>query len=231
MSKNENSEMCLSVLSANFFQSLRFGLNERFIIHLFHFTSHLALAIFYPSSFIITRWRPSTMIPSSSLTRHLASSSTSSLRLQPAPAATASASAIKALARRAASTSSPPPSRLHQSSASSSSSSTGTQSFAPTSTVSTLSNRLRVVTEPNPGHFQAVGVYIDAGSRYETGRNSGVSHLIDRLAFKVSLSICVRASEGSSDIATATSNRGCVFHDPAGHFMLAMLVMPSDQDH
>jgi predicted Zn-dependent peptidase len=65
----------------------------------------------------------------------------------------------------------------------------GSKSFPSNSTVSTLSNRLRVVTEPNAGHFHAVGVYIDAGSRYETGRNSGVSHLIDRLAFKVCATI------------------------------------------
>jgi processing peptidase subunit alpha len=55
--------------------------------------------------------------------------------------------------------------------------------------ITTLSNKLRVVTESTPGHFHAVGVYVDAGSRYETKRNSGISHLMDRLAFKVGLSI------------------------------------------
>jgi len=53
--------------------------------------------------------------------------------------------------------------------------------------VTTLANKLRVVTESTPGHFHAVGVYVDAGSRYETKRNSGISHLMDRLAFKVCL--------------------------------------------
>jgi processing peptidase subunit alpha len=53
--------------------------------------------------------------------------------------------------------------------------------------ITTLSNKLRVVTESTPGHFHAVGVYVDAGSRYETKRNSGISHLMDRLAFKVCL--------------------------------------------
>ena len=51
--------------------------------------------------------------------------------------------------------------------------------------VTTLPNKLRVVTESTPGHFHAVGVYVDAGSRYETPQNSGISHLMDRLAFKV----------------------------------------------
>ncbi|TKY85694.1 hypothetical protein EX895_005234 [Sporisorium graminicola] len=53
--------------------------------------------------------------------------------------------------------------------------------------VTTLPNRVRVATEATPGHFSAVGVYIDAGSRYErpwVAGESGASHLLDRLAFK-----------------------------------------------
>lgn len=52
--------------------------------------------------------------------------------------------------------------------------------------ITTLSNKLRVATEATPGHFSAVGVYIDAGSRYEAPQFSGVSHILDRMAFKVS---------------------------------------------
>ncbi|WVQ82015.1 hypothetical protein IAT38_004143 [Cryptococcus sp. DSM 104549] len=54
----------------------------------------------------------------------------------------------------------------------------------PAGTITTLPNKVRVATENLPGHFHAVGVYIDAGSRFESPRTSGVSHLIDRLAFK-----------------------------------------------
>ncbi|KAG8780068.1 Mitochondrial-processing peptidase subunit alpha, partial [Serendipita sp. 398] len=50
--------------------------------------------------------------------------------------------------------------------------------------MTTLSNKLRVATEATPGHFSAVGVYIDAGSRYEAPQFSGVSHILDRMAFK-----------------------------------------------
>ncbi|CAG8738756.1 7562_t:CDS:2, partial [Acaulospora morrowiae] len=50
--------------------------------------------------------------------------------------------------------------------------------------ISTLPNGVRVTTENTPGHFSAVGVCIDAGSRYETPQNIGVSHIVDRLAFK-----------------------------------------------
>ncbi|KAJ9122120.1 hypothetical protein QFC24_004347 [Naganishia onofrii] len=55
---------------------------------------------------------------------------------------------------------------------------------SPISRVTTLPNKIRVATETTPGHFQALGVYIDAGSRYESKDTSGVSHLMDRMAFK-----------------------------------------------
>ncbi|CZS99258.1 probable mitochondrial-processing peptidase subunit alpha [Rhynchosporium graminicola] len=50
--------------------------------------------------------------------------------------------------------------------------------------ISTLPNGIRVATEALPGHFSGVGVFIDAGSRYENGYLRGVSHIMDRLAFK-----------------------------------------------
>jgi len=50
--------------------------------------------------------------------------------------------------------------------------------------ITTLPNGIRVATEALPGHFSGIGVYIDAGSRYENGALRGVSHIIDRLAFK-----------------------------------------------
>ena len=50
--------------------------------------------------------------------------------------------------------------------------------------ISTLPNGIRVATEALPGAFAGVGVYVDAGSRYENEELQGVSHIIDRLAFK-----------------------------------------------
>lgn len=50
--------------------------------------------------------------------------------------------------------------------------------------ITTLSNGIRVATEALPGHFSGIGVYVDAGSRYESDSLRGVSHIIDRLAFK-----------------------------------------------
>lgn len=50
--------------------------------------------------------------------------------------------------------------------------------------ITALPNGIRVATEALPGHFSGLGVYVDAGSRYENSRFRGVSHLIDRLAFR-----------------------------------------------
>lgn len=50
--------------------------------------------------------------------------------------------------------------------------------------ITTLSNGVRVATESLPGPFSGVGVYIDGGSRYEDDSLRGVSHIVDRLAFK-----------------------------------------------
>ncbi|WEW61713.1 Mitochondrial-processing peptidase subunit alpha [Emydomyces testavorans] len=50
--------------------------------------------------------------------------------------------------------------------------------------ITQLPNGLRVATESLPGPFAGVGVYIDAGSRYENESLRGVSHIVDRLAFK-----------------------------------------------
>ncbi|KAG5462005.1 MAG: Metalloenzyme, LuxS/M16 peptidase-like protein, partial [Olpidium bornovanus] len=58
-----------------------------------------------------------------------------------------------------------------------------------TARVTKLPNGLRVATENTPGHFAALGIYLDAGSRYETGGTRGCSHLVGRLAFKVRLNL------------------------------------------
>ncbi|KAJ4260649.1 Mitochondrial-processing peptidase subunit alpha [Fusarium torreyae] len=50
--------------------------------------------------------------------------------------------------------------------------------------VTTLPNGLRVASEALPGSFSGVGVYIEGGSRFENNSLRGVSHIMDRLAFK-----------------------------------------------
>lgn len=50
--------------------------------------------------------------------------------------------------------------------------------------ITTLSNGVRVVTDSTPGHFSAVGAYIDAGSRFEDPEKPGISHIVDRLSWR-----------------------------------------------
>lgn len=50
--------------------------------------------------------------------------------------------------------------------------------------MTTFSNGLRVVTDSTPGHFSALGAYVTAGSRYENPKRVGLSHIMDRMAWK-----------------------------------------------
>ncbi|KAH7140658.1 peptidase M16 inactive domain-containing protein [Dactylonectria macrodidyma] len=50
--------------------------------------------------------------------------------------------------------------------------------------LTTLPNGLRVASEALPGSFSGVGVYVEGGSRFENEALRGVSHIMDRLAFK-----------------------------------------------
>lgn len=54
----------------------------------------------------------------------------------------------------------------------------------PNINLTTLSNGLRVVSDSTPGHFSALGAYIDAGSKFENPSKPGISHFMDRLAWR-----------------------------------------------
>jgi processing peptidase subunit beta len=56
---------------------------------------------------------------------------------------------------------------------------------APTTDITTLPSNLRVASETTVGSETAtVGVWIDAGSRYETAQNNGAAHFLEHMAFK-----------------------------------------------
>lgn len=64
-----------------------------------------------------------------------------------------------------------------------------------------------MATEDSQGHFASLGVYVDAGSRYEDDTTRGVSHILDRLAFKSTAS---RTSEKMmADLEAAGGNVMC----------------------
>ncbi|KAI8634999.1 putative mitochondrial processing peptidase alpha subunit [Xylariaceae sp. FL1651] len=68
--------------------------------------------------------------------------------------------------------------------------------------ITTLPNGVRVASEALPGSFSGVGVYVEAGSRFETPQLSGVSHIIDRLAFKSTI------NKEAEDIQEAVESLG-----------------------
>lgn len=56
---------------------------------------------------------------------------------------------------------------------------------APATSITTLPSSLRVASETIPNSATAtVGVWIDAGSRYETAQNNGAAHFLEHMAFK-----------------------------------------------
>jgi len=55
---------------------------------------------------------------------------------------------------------------------------------APLTEVSKTSNGVTVASETAHGETATVGVWIDAGSRYETEKNSGAAHFLEHMAFK-----------------------------------------------
>ncbi|KAJ3051524.1 mitochondrial processing peptidase beta subunit, partial [Rhizoclosmatium hyalinum] len=56
----------------------------------------------------------------------------------------------------------------------------------PATKITKLSNGFTVATESNPNFQTAtVGVWIDAGSRFENEKNNGTAHFLEHMAFKV----------------------------------------------
>lgn len=55
---------------------------------------------------------------------------------------------------------------------------------APATEVTTLANGLRVASEGSHGETATIGVWIGAGSRYETAQNNGAAHFLEHMAFK-----------------------------------------------
>ena len=55
----------------------------------------------------------------------------------------------------------------------------------PPTRVTSLKNGLRVASEDNGLPTATVGLWIDAGSRYEDDKTNGVAHFLEHMAFKV----------------------------------------------
>jgi len=55
---------------------------------------------------------------------------------------------------------------------------------SPPTKVDTLANGMRVATEQSAAETATIGVFIDAGSRYETDASNGAAHFLEHMAFK-----------------------------------------------
>ncbi|CDK26632.1 unnamed protein product [Kuraishia capsulata CBS 1993] len=67
-------------------------------------------------------------------------------------------------------------------------------STEPPAKILTTSNGIRLIVDDSPSYFSALGLYVDAGSRFESYYNlTGSSHLTDRLAFKSTQNITGKA--------------------------------------
>ena len=65
--------------------------------------------------------------------------------------------------------------------------------------MTTLANGLRVISESREGvQTTAVGVWVDAGARYETIANNGVAHMLEHMAFKGTRRRTARAESGGT---------------------------------
>ena len=78
--------------------------------------------------------------------------------------------------------------------------------------VTVLPSGLRVATESTPHAGSAtVGVWIDAGSRFETDATNGTAHFLEHLAFKGTTVRRARGPPGSAEAGGASrSARACV---------------------
>lgn len=55
----------------------------------------------------------------------------------------------------------------------------------PPTTVTQLNSGMKVATEDTGAPTATVGLWIDAGSRWETDETNGVAHFLEHMAFKV----------------------------------------------
>ena len=72
----------------------------------------------------------------------------------------------------------------------------------PPTQVTTLDNGLRVASEDSGAQTATVGLWIDAGSRYEDDKNNGVAHFLEHMAFKGT------AKRSQTDLELEVENMG-----------------------
>jgi processing peptidase subunit beta len=82
-------------------------------------------------------------------------------------------------------------------------------SHIPETRITTLPNGFRVATEANSdNHTATVGIWIDAGSRFETTTNNGTAHFLEHMFFKVTFLIQGTKSRTQMQLEREIENMG-----------------------
>lgn len=86
----------------------------------------------------------------------------------------------------------------------------------PKTETTTLPNGLRVVSEETYRASSSLGLFVDAGSRYETDANNGISHLLEHMAFKTtqnrsSLRVVRDVEDMGGNVGAASAREYMVF--------------------
>jgi processing peptidase subunit alpha len=86
----------------------------------------------------------------------------------------------------------------------------------PKTEMTVLPNGLKVVSEETYRASSSLGLFIDAGSRYETDANNGISHLLEHMAFKTtqnrsSLRVVRDVEDMGGNVGAASAREYMVF--------------------
>jgi len=86
----------------------------------------------------------------------------------------------------------------------------------PKTEMTTLPNGLRVASEETYRASSSLGLFVDAGSRYETDANNGISHLLEHMAFKTtqnrsSLRVVRDVEDMGGNVGAASAREYMVF--------------------
>uniref|UniRef100_A0A915ETJ1 WW domain-binding protein 4 n=1 Tax=Ditylenchus dipsaci TaxID=166011 RepID=A0A915ETJ1_9BILA len=99
----------------------------------------------------------------------------------------------------------------------------GTEAFS--SKLTTLSNGLRVASEPIFGEYCTVGVVIDAGSRYEANYPQGICHFLEKFAFSRQMD-----TEQIGAMMECQSSKDVIFYASSCHKNVASQVIKNISD-
>lgn len=85
-----------------------------------------------------------------------------------------------------------------------------------TASVEQLSNGVKLATSDNGGHVASIGIFVEAGSKYENASNAGASHVLSHLAFKSTNQRSdlrlFRDMEDSGIVSSAASGRDSIMY-------------------